>query len=119
MAKDCRADGPCGESDRVDRKRLQRADPGIGVREEELCENQTRDGAVKKEVIPLDRGPDCGGDHGAAKLALMLAGGKSGGVEIKGCHGSASSDRPPLAWFHLLLLLKNDIWFQGFQPSSN
>ena len=48
------------------------------MREEQLGEHQAGDRAVEEEIVPLDRGADGGGDHGAAKLNLMLGWGKAG-----------------------------------------
>ena len=80
------ADRTCNEADRIDRKGLERSDPWIGVREEQLGEDEAGDGAVEEEVVPFDRGPDRGGDDGAAKLNLMLGWGEGSGLDIEGCH---------------------------------
>ena len=47
-----------GEADRVRAERQQRADQRLGVREEQLAEDQRRRRAVQEEVVPLDRRAD-------------------------------------------------------------
>jgi hypothetical protein len=42
------------------------------MRKKQLCEDEASDRAVEEKVVPLDRGPDRGGDDGAAKLNLMF-----------------------------------------------
>lgn len=81
MPEDRSPDRPRDEADRIDGEGLQRADPGIGMRKEQFCENQAGDGAVEEEVIPLDRGPDRGGDHRTTHLQLMLGWCELVGVE--------------------------------------
>ena len=92
MAENGGADRTRDEADRVDGERLQRPDPGVGVREKQLCENEAGDGAVEEKIVPFDRGPDGGGDHGAAKLNLMLGWGEGGDIEC--CHGTILRDTP-------------------------
>jgi hypothetical protein len=48
------------EADRVDRKGLERSDPGIRMRKKQLGEDKAGDGAVEEKIIPLDRGSDGG-----------------------------------------------------------
>jgi hypothetical protein len=78
VPEDGGADRAGNEADRVDAERLQRSHPRVGMREEQFCEHQPGDRAVKKEVVPFDRGADGRGDHRAAKLNLMLGWGKAG-----------------------------------------
>ena len=86
MPEDGGADRPRDEADGIDGEGLERADPWVGVREEQLGEDEAGDGAVEEEVVPFDRGPDGGGDDGAAKLNLMLGWGEGSGLDIEGCH---------------------------------
>ena len=72
MPKDRRADGACRETDGVDRERFQCADQWIGMGEVEFREYQAGDSAVEEEVVPLDGGAHGAGNHGPAKLRLML-----------------------------------------------
>jgi len=44
-------------------------------------------GAIKKEIVPLDRGTDGGCDDSTAKLDLMFGGGKLNGIESVAGHG--------------------------------
>ena len=80
MPEDGGADRARDEADGVDRKGLERPDPGVGMREEQLGEHEAGDGAVEEKVVPLDRGPDGGGDDGAAKLDLMFGRGEGGAL---------------------------------------
>ena len=81
------ADRACHKADGIDGKGLKRADPGIGMREKQLGEDEAGDGAVEEEIVPLDRGADRGRDHGAAELDLMFGCGERSDVDPKGCHG--------------------------------
>ena len=83
MAEDRRPDRAGDEADRIDQERLQRADQRIGFREIELREHQAGDGAVEEEVVPLDRGADRAGEHGATQLRAMV-GVAPGGVRRAG-----------------------------------
>ena len=94
MAEDGRADRARDEADGIDGEGLERADPGVGVREEQLGEDEAGDGAVEEEIVPLDRGADGGGDDGAAKLHLMFSRRKLKGGGIGRDHGHFSR-RPP------------------------
>ena len=76
MAEDRRAYRPRDEAHGIDGKGLERADPGVRVREEQFGEDEAGDGAVEKEIVPLDGGADGGRNHGAAELHLMLGCGK-------------------------------------------
>jgi hypothetical protein len=51
------------EAHRVGPERGQRADQRLGVREEQLVEDQRGGCAVQEEVVPLDRGTDEAGCH--------------------------------------------------------
>jgi hypothetical protein len=66
------ADRARHEADGVDGKGLERPDPGVRMREKQLGEDEAGDRTVEEKVVPLDRGPDGGGDDGAAKLNLMF-----------------------------------------------
>jgi hypothetical protein len=94
MSENGGADRSRDEADRVDRERLQRADPGIGVREIQFCEDQARDGAVKEEIVPFDRGAHRGRDDGAAKLNLMFAWREGCGVDTERCHACFLRNAP-------------------------
>ena len=61
------------EADGVDGESLEGPDPGIRMRKKQLGEDEARDGAVEKKVVPLDRGADGGRDDSATKLDLMFA----------------------------------------------
>ena len=69
VAEDGRADGAGGEAHGVGRERGERARVGARAREEQMREDQRRGRPVQEEVVPLDRGADGAGDHGAAHLA--------------------------------------------------
>ena len=97
MAENGGADRARDEADGVDGERLQRTDPGVGVREKQLCENQAGDGRVKEEIIPFDRRPHRGCDDSTAKLELMLRRAELGAIEVNCCHGPFL--RHPLAGF--------------------
>jgi hypothetical protein len=79
VAEDRRAHRPRHEAYGVDGKGLERSDPRVRIREEQLGEDQAGDGAVEKEIVPLDCGADGGGDHRAAQLHLVLGRGKCKG----------------------------------------
>src|SRR5437667_3234932 len=58
-------------------------------------EHQSGDGAVEEKVVPLDRGADGGGDHGAAKLYLMFGRGEGDRDGIESGHERCLSGRRP------------------------
>src|SRR5262249_26583009 len=68
------------KADGIDRKGLERADPWVGVREEQFGKDQARDGRIEEEIVPLDRGTDGGGDHGAPKLNLVVGSCEGDGI---------------------------------------
>jgi len=72
MAEDRRADWPRDKTYSVHTKGLQRADKRIGSRKVEVGKYQAGDGAVEKEVVPFDRGPNRASQDRAAELAPML-----------------------------------------------
>ena len=76
MSEYRRADWPSDEAHGVDRECLQRADQRIGIREVELGKDQPCDGAVEKEVVPLDGRTHRAGDDRAPELAALLVVGK-------------------------------------------
>ena len=87
MSEDRGADRPCHKADRIYREGFQRPNPGIGMRKEQLREDEAGDRAVEKEIVAFDRGPDCGSDDGETKLELMLALSQPVGIESARCHG--------------------------------
>jgi hypothetical protein len=72
MAENRRTDWPGKKADGVNSERFERADERIRVREIQPGKDETRDGAVKEEVIPLDRGTDGARDNRAAKLPAVF-----------------------------------------------
>jgi hypothetical protein len=92
VAKNSSAHRARNEPHGIDRKGFRGSDPGIGLREEQLCEDEPGEGVVQKEVVPLDRGADGRGDHGPAKLEMMVACTQRGSVS----HGEVSL-RPMIA----------------------
>ena len=58
VAGDDAADRPRDEADRVGGEGQQRADQRLGVREEEVAEDERGGRAVEEEVVPLQRGAD-------------------------------------------------------------
>ena len=58
MAEDDGPDGSREKADGVDPECFERADEGIGAREEEVREYESGDGAVEEEVVPFDGGAD-------------------------------------------------------------
>ena len=86
MSKNRGADRARDEADGIDAEGLQGSDPRVRMREKQLGENQAGDGAIQEKIVPLDRGPDCGRDNGAAKLGLMLGRGEASEVGVEGCH---------------------------------
>src|SRR6185437_11691203 len=90
VPEDCRADRAGDEAHRVDREGFEHADQRIGVREEQLAEDQAGHGAVEEKVIPFDRRADRAGNHCLAKLRTML-GLRQLDMEDTGyAHGNAS-----------------------------
>jgi hypothetical protein len=71
-------------------KGLERSDPGVRVREEQFGEDEAGDGAVEKEIVPLDGGADGGRDNGTAELHLMFSRRKFKGGDISRDHGHFS-----------------------------
>jgi hypothetical protein len=72
VAEDRGADRARKEADSVDGERLERAGQRVGLREEQLREDQAGDDAVEEEVVPLDGGADRARDDGAAKLRARI-----------------------------------------------
>ena len=72
MPEDRRTHWPRNEPDGIDCERLQRSHQRIGFRKVQLGEHQPGDGAVEKEVVPLDRGADCARDDGAPELPAVF-----------------------------------------------
>ena len=70
MAEDRRADRTGDKAHCIDRESLQRAISGLDWGRT-VAENQAGHGAVKEEIIPLDRGPDRAGDDGATELRAV------------------------------------------------
>ena len=73
MAKDRRADGPPDKADKKDPEGLEDAHQRVGLREKDRPENERADGAVKQEVVPLDRGADGAGDQRPAQLRAVFS----------------------------------------------
>ena len=94
MAEDRRAYWPRDEAHGIDGKGLERSDPGVGVRKEQLGEDKAGDGAIEKEIVPLDGGANGGGDDSAAQLHLVLGRGQLEGGGTGRDHGHFSR-RPP------------------------
>src|SRR5580693_2162341 len=78
MTENRSTDRPRDEADCIDGEGLQCADPRIGVREEQLGEDEPRYGAVEEEIVPLDRSADRRGNDRPAKLGLMFVGAEGG-----------------------------------------
>ena len=78
VTENCSAYRARDKADGVDREGLQGADQGIRFRKVKLRENKPGHGAVEKEVIPLDRGPDRAGDYRPPQLHPVLDLGKHG-----------------------------------------
>jgi hypothetical protein len=95
VAEDRSAHRPRHEAYRIDGEGLERSDPRIRIREEQLGEDEAGDGAVEKEIVPFDRGADGGGDHGAAQLHLMFGRGKGKGGGIGRDHGVSPAGASP------------------------
>src|SRR5207237_10482060 len=72
MAEYSRSDGPAEKSDEKDGERLQHADQRVGLREEELAEDQPRHLAVKQEIVPFDCRADRAGDQSTPQLPVVL-----------------------------------------------
>ena len=72
MAEYRRADRPPDKPDKENAERLENADQGSGLGEEERSEDQRAHLAVKQEIIPFDRGADRAGDQCAVQLRAML-----------------------------------------------
>jgi hypothetical protein len=70
VAEDGRADRAGGEAHRIGRERGEGARIGARAREEEIREDERGRRPVEEEVVPLDRGTDGAGHHGAADLLL-------------------------------------------------
>jgi hypothetical protein len=79
--------------------------PTQGSEEEQLGEDEAGDGAVEKEVVPLDGRADSGSDHGAAQLDLMFGRRKLKGSGIGRDH-ERFSRRPPRGWLGAMMKLK-------------
>jgi hypothetical protein len=85
----------------IDREGLERPHPRVRVREEQLCENEAGDGAVEKEIVPLDRGADGGRNDCAAQLRLVFGGGKlddGGGLGILSVRMRIAPKKAALTW---------------------
>ena len=79
------------KADCVNAEGLQSTDQRIGRREVQLRKDQPGDGAVQKEIIPLDRRADRAGDHRPAQLHPMLEVGERARRNIRCRHLSSSS----------------------------
>jgi hypothetical protein len=69
------------KADGIDGEGFERADPWVGMRKEQFGEDQASDGRIEEEIVPFDRGADGRGDHGAAKLDIVLRGRQRRGIE--------------------------------------
>src|SRR5262249_11807718 len=76
MAENRSPDRARGEADEIGAEGQQRCGGRIVVREIKLAEHQSGSGAIEEEIVPFDRGADCGGDHCLAHLAAMVGRGK-------------------------------------------
>jgi len=56
-------------------------------------EYEAGDGAVEKEIVPLDRGADGGRNDGAAQLPLVFDRGKLEGSDVGCSHGVSPAGR--------------------------
>ena len=72
----------------INREGLERPHRGIRIREEQLRENEAGDGAVEKEIVPLDRGADGGRNDCAAQLRLVFGRGKLNDSDVERGHGA-------------------------------
>src|SRR6516225_1109905 len=90
MAEYRRPDRPADKSDEKNGERLEYADQRIRFGEEEFAEDQRSHLAVQQEIVPLDRGADRAGDHGAAQMRAMLCFGKLTRCDF-GCRHRTSS----------------------------
>src|SRR5262249_46302885 len=70
------------ETHRIDRERLERSHPRIRVWEEQFRKDEASDGAVEKEIVPLDRGADGGRNDRAAQLRLVFDRRKLDGSDV-------------------------------------
>jgi hypothetical protein len=103
MAEDRGPHGPGYEAYRVDQEGLERTDQRVGLRKEELGEDEAGNGAVKEEVVPLDRGADRAGDDGAGELGPVLGlGQRAGSGGDGGRHGAC-----------LLIVRRSSSWIIG------
>jgi hypothetical protein len=68
VSEDHAAQGTGKEADSKGGEGRHLAGKGINVGEEQRAENQRRGGAVKEEVVPLDRGANEAGDDDAANV---------------------------------------------------
>src|SRR5262249_55603643 len=78
-----------GKADEIGAEGQQRCGGRIVVREIKLAEHQSGSGAIEEEIVPFDRGADCGGDHCLAHLAAMVGRGK------RAVSGYRTHKRPP------------------------
>src|SRR6185437_4773681 len=78
------------EADGIDRERLERANPSVGMREEQLRKDETGDGRIEEKIVPLDGGANGGSNHGTSKLHPMLVGAEAGRLGIGCRHGALS-----------------------------
>src|SRR5438309_3666213 len=90
MAEYSRSDGPAEKSDEKDGERLQHADQRVGLREEELAEDEPRHLAIEQEIVPFDRRAHRAGDQRAAQLRAMLGFRQPAHRNIYGRHGAPS-----------------------------
>ena len=72
MAKDRSTYGPCNETHRVYTERFEGADKGVGVRKEQLCEDEPSHNAVEEKIVPLDGCADRARYHSPPQLNLVL-----------------------------------------------
>jgi len=86
VAEDRGTDRPGNEPHRVDGECLQHADQGIGVREEELAEDETGHRAVEQEIVLFDGRADRTGNDGASQLCVMIGLGQRANGGVDHCH---------------------------------
>src|SRR5262249_34251710 len=91
MTEDGRADRSANKADEENGESLQDAYNRIGLREEQLAEDESCYRPVEQKVIPFYRRPDGASDDGSPQLRLMLLRRDASWAAVGGCHGPPSS----------------------------
>ena len=87
MAENCRAQRTGDEAYCIHRECLEHAYERVGIGKEQLTEDQSRDGAVEKKIVPFDGSTDRTGDDGSAQLAAMGKLAQRARQNVGHCHG--------------------------------